>query len=188
LAQQELLTYTVQTLDRAGIEYMLTGSIVSSLQGEPRSTHDLDVIVAIRPEHVPSLLIAFAAPRFYADEGAALEAIQVGGVFNVIDRLEGDKVDFWLLRNDAFDRSRFERRHEVELFGMRIKVSSPEDTILAKLRWARISGGGDQQVRDAIGVYEVQREWLDLRYLEQWAFHLGVIELLQRVQQQAGEQ
>ena len=27
---------------------MITGSVVSSLQGEPRATHDIDVVVAIR--------------------------------------------------------------------------------------------------------------------------------------------
>jgi hypothetical protein len=27
---------------------MLTGSVVSSLQGEPRSTHDIDIVVAIK--------------------------------------------------------------------------------------------------------------------------------------------
>jgi tRNA/tmRNA/rRNA uracil-C5-methylase (TrmA/RlmC/RlmD family) len=38
MSQQKLLKKVVQALDQAGIPYMLTGSIVSSLQGEPRST------------------------------------------------------------------------------------------------------------------------------------------------------
>jgi hypothetical protein len=33
-------------------EHMVTSSIVSSLQGEPRSTHDVDVIVVIHSHHV----------------------------------------------------------------------------------------------------------------------------------------
>jgi hypothetical protein len=185
LAQQDLLTYTIQALDRAGIDYMVTGSIVSSLQGEPRSTHDLDLVVAVQPEHVLALLSAFPAPHFYVDEAAVVEAIEVRGVFNVIDRREGDKVDFWMLRDDDFDRSRFGRRYEEEVFGIRIKVSSPEDTILAKLRWAKLSGGGDRYVRDALGVYEVQRDSLNLSYLEDWASRLGVVDLLQRVRDEA---
>jgi hypothetical protein len=185
LAQQDLLTYTIQALDRAGIDYMVTGSIVSSLQGEPRSTHDLDLVVAVQPEHVLALLNAFPAPHFYVDEAAVVEAIEVRGVFNVIDRREGDKVDFWMLRDDDFDRSRFGRRYEEEVFGIRIKVSSPEDTILAKLRWAKLSGGGDRYVRDALGVYEVQRDSLNLSYLEDWASRLGVVDLLQRVRDEA---
>lgn len=37
----------VEVLQRAGVPYMVTGSLVSSLQGEPRATHDIDLIVQI---------------------------------------------------------------------------------------------------------------------------------------------
>ena len=36
--------------------------------------------------------------------------MQVGGAFNVIDTSEGDRIDFWMLTESAFDRSRFARR------------------------------------------------------------------------------
>ena len=48
MSQQKLLKLVVETLDSAGIEYMLTGSVVSSLQGKPRSTHDIDIVVAVK--------------------------------------------------------------------------------------------------------------------------------------------
>ncbi len=44
MSQQKLLKKVLSVLNQAGIQYMLTGSIVSSLQGEPRSTHDIDVV------------------------------------------------------------------------------------------------------------------------------------------------
>ena len=47
MSQQELLTRVLATLDGAGIDYMVTGSVVSSLQGEPRATHDVDLVVAL---------------------------------------------------------------------------------------------------------------------------------------------
>ena len=45
MSQQELLKRVVKALDDARIDYMLTGPIVSSMQGEPRSTHDIDMVV-----------------------------------------------------------------------------------------------------------------------------------------------
>ena len=117
MAQQDLLTYAIRTLDGAGIDYMVTGSIVSSLQGEPRSTHDVDVVVAIEPHHVEALLDAFARPRFYVDEAAIREAMRLGGAFNVIDTQEGDKIDFWMLTDSEFDNSRFSRRYAERVFG-----------------------------------------------------------------------
>ena len=47
MSQQSLLKKVIQRLENLGIEYMITGSIVSSLQGEPRSTHDIDVVIAM---------------------------------------------------------------------------------------------------------------------------------------------
>jgi len=48
MSQQELLKQVIQALDQAEIEYMITGSVVSSLQGEPRSTHGIDIIIFIQ--------------------------------------------------------------------------------------------------------------------------------------------
>ncbi len=45
MSQQELLRTVVRTLEELGVDYMVTGSIASSLQGEPRSTHDIDIVV-----------------------------------------------------------------------------------------------------------------------------------------------
>jgi hypothetical protein len=38
VSQQELLTSVAAAIDRVGIQYMVTGSIASSLYGEPRLT------------------------------------------------------------------------------------------------------------------------------------------------------
>ena len=45
MSQQELLKQVVKILNKAEVPYMITGSIASSLYGEPRSTHlDLDYL------------------------------------------------------------------------------------------------------------------------------------------------
>jgi hypothetical protein len=164
---------------------MITGSIVSSLQGEPRLTHDLDVVVAIQNNQIPHVLEAFPSPRFYVDEQAIEEAIRTSGMFNVINSFEGDKVDFWLLRDEPFDRSRFGRRYPAPLFGTDVKVSSPEDTILAKLWWARLHGDSEKYFQDALRVFEVQAPVLDTMYLEEWADRLEVEDLLRRIMEEA---
>jgi len=61
-----------------------------------------------------------------------------------------------------------------------MQVSSPEDTILAKLRWAKLCGGSEKQFTDALRVYEVQYGKLDLDYIEHWAEELDVKSLWKR--------
>ncbi|MFZ2146469.1 MAG: hypothetical protein WAV28_04540 [Sedimentisphaerales bacterium] len=185
MSQQELLKTVIQILDQAGIEYMLTGSVASSLQGQPRATHDIDMVIAIEKSKAHELVEAFPSPDFYLDEHSILEAINSQSMFNLIEVKSGDKVDFWILSNEAFDRSRFSRRYSEKFMGTEMQVSSLEDTILAKLRWAKLCGGSEKQFTDALGVYEVQYGKLDIDYLEHWAKELDVKSLWKRIMNEA---
>ena len=185
MLQQELLGKVIRVFENEGIDYMVTGSVVSSLQGEPRSTHDIDLVVNIRPDDVKKLTRAFHAPEFYLDEEAIFEAIRHKKMFNMIDVVHGDKVDFWTLTNEPFDQSRFARRCVEQFMSIYLKVSSPEDTILAKLRWAKMSGGSEKQFKDALRVYEVQFDKLDLTYMESWVKLLELVPFWNRLIKEA---
>jgi len=181
MSQQELLKKVIHTLDKAGIQYMLTGSVASSLQGQPRATHDIDMVIAVENLNAHELVEFFPSSDFYLDEHSILEAIKGQSMFNLIELKSGDKVDFWILSNDAFDRSRFSRRYVEKFMGIEMQVSSPEDTILAKLRWAKLCGGSEKQFTDALRVYEVQYGKLDLYYLGHWVKELDVQSLWKRI-------
>lgn len=71
--------------------------------------------------------------------------------------------------------------------GVPIWVSTPEDTILAKLRWCRLSGGNEKHLVDALRVYEVQRGTLDEDYIARWAEETGVTDLWERIEIAANE-
>jgi len=156
MSQQTLLKKVIQVLDQAGTKYMITGSIVSSLQGEPRSTHDIDMVIAIQKSEVKGLIEAFPPPDFYLDEDSILDAINRQNMFNLIDVSTGNKVDFWILTDEPFDQSRFTRKISEEFMGLKMLVSSPEDTILAKLRWAKLSGGSEKGLSSRPGSSGVQ--------------------------------
>jgi len=172
-------------LDAEGVPYMITGSYVSSFQGAPRATHDIDLVIAIAPDRIPSLVNAFPLPDYYLDEHAVREAVARQDMFNLLQITTGDKVDFWLVTDDTFDQSRFARRQPTDVLGTRMFFSAPEDTILQKLKWAELCGGSEKQFIDALRVFELQRPKLDLAYMNDWAAGLGVTDLWQRVQDEA---
>ena len=60
-----------------------------------------------------------------------------------------------------------------------------KDTILAKLRWAKLSGGSEKQFTDALRVYEVQYGKLDIDYLNHWVKKLGIELLWKRLENEA---
>lgn len=185
MTQVDLLRHLVDALNEARIEYMVTGSVASSLQGEPRATHDLDVVVTLREEDIEAVLAAFPSPRFYVSEEAIREAIRTNGMFNPIDATEGDRIDFWMLTDEPFDRSRFGRRITENALGIEFQVSSPEDTILAKLRWSRLGGDSARTYVDALRVFEVQKDVLNHSYLDDWAARLELTDLWKRLKQEA---
>jgi len=58
---------------------------------------------------------------------------------------------------------------------------------LLKLEWYRLGGEvAGQQWNDVLGVLQVQGQQLDFAYLDRWAEHLGVADLLPRARQEAG--
>ena len=175
MSQPELLIHTVKALEKSGHEYMLTGSLVSSILGEPRATHDIDVIVAIKTEGIEAFLGEFPKGDFYYDIDAAKQAIRDGGMLNILSA-SGDKVDIWTLTDSEFDKSRFSRKQTVELFGQRPYIPSPEDTILMKLLWSKQCGGSEKQLFDAARVYDLQQETLDDEYFESWLQKLDLTE------------
>lgn len=177
MPQPELLEKVLTVLNNSRIDYMITGSIVSSLQGEPRSTHDVDIVVNIQTGTVQSLTDVFSAPRFYISKESIEEAIKHKTMFNLIDTTEGDKIDFWILTEEDFDTSRFARKLQENVYGFNMKISAPEDTILAKLRWGKLTGGSEKQFTDALRVYEVQYGNLDITYINAWAEKLQVTDL-----------
>jgi len=182
MSQQALLRKIVPVLTANNIEYMLTGSIASSAQGEPRATHDIDLVVVLSPDAIAPLLAAFPAPDYFLSEDAIREALRLRSMFNLLSLKDGEKVDFWILTDDPFDRSRFARKRFETILDLPLHVSAPEDTILVKLRWSKLSGGSEKQLKDALRVYEVQSSALDHIYLNHWAGQLGVEELWQRIQ------
>ena len=64
------------SLNKNNIEYMLTGSFVSSLQGEPRLTHDIDLVIDISKSEANKMISVFSKDIFYFDEDNIIHAIK----------------------------------------------------------------------------------------------------------------
>jgi hypothetical protein len=68
---------------------MITGSLASSMQGEPRSTHDIDVVVELPPGAVARLTAAFPGPDFLLQEEAIHDALRNHSMFNLLSLVDG---------------------------------------------------------------------------------------------------
>jgi hypothetical protein len=156
-----------QALDGVGIPYFVTGSFASSAHGIPRSTNDIDLVIAPTRQQLERFLEQFPESAFAADRHEARDAFAHRSLFNIIDYATMWKVDLIIKQPTPFDASRFARRGVVDIAGVRLYTASPEDILITKLWWMKL-GESDKQLDDAVGIIQVQRENLDVDYVERW--------------------
>ena len=175
-----------RALERAGVGYFLGGSLASSLQGEPRSTNDVDLVVDLAERDVARFVAALGSD-FDVDEAALREAARARSSWNVLYLPLVTKIDLFVLRDAPFDASEFSRRRPVEVReGRTLFVKSAEDTVLRKLLWYRSGGGvSERQWRDVVEVLRQSRAVLDAAYLDLWAARLDLADLLARARAEA---
>jgi hypothetical protein len=179
----------VEAFAALGVDYLVGGSIASSVFGEPRQTVDADLVARLLPRHAEPLA-ARLTPEFYADLMSIRSAIENQGCFNVIHLETMTKVDVFVRWRSPFSQSQLARRQKKlvgEAAPLELYFASPEDTVLAKLDWYRQGGEvSDRQWRDLLGVLKVQAGTLDRAYLDHWAGELAVSDLLKRALEEAG--
>jgi hypothetical protein len=160
-------------LDQAGIPYMLTGSFASAYYGAPRSTQDIDVVIAATPVELRKLVQLLPTNEYYVDFEAALQACNHQSMFNVVDLVTGWKIDFIIRKARAFSEEEFRRRTQVHLQGLSLFVASAEDVVLSKLEWAKLAESS-RQIEDVAAILRLQWTSLDRAYLGEWIRELGL--------------
>jgi len=173
----------IEVLEDLDIPYLIGGSLASTVHGLVRTTLNSDLVAEMQLEHVQPF-IKRLRDQFYTDEGMIRDAIERHSNFNLIHLESMYKVDVFIPRGRAFDKSQFQRAEQQKLFDdseQRAYFAGAEDIILAKLEWYRLGDeASERQWSDVQGVIKVQGDRLDLDYLRKWAAELGVVDLLQR--------
>ena len=144
-------------IETVGGAYFVGGSVASSLQGEPRATNDIDIVVEMPVGRIADLA-AVLGPDFEVDQDMLRDALLNARSCNIFFLPSVMKVDLFGLGVAPFDESEFARRRRVRVRseGDSLVVKSPEDTVLRKLLWFRAGGGvSDRQWRDVLEVLRV---------------------------------
>jgi hypothetical protein len=158
------------------IHYRVVGSMASMAYGEPRFTNDVDMVAELNEAHVAVLCSAFPPPEYYVSEIAMRQAIDRRSQFNVIHPASGLKVDVIVPPDTEFSRSEASRIRRLSSEGeYSAWFGSPEDILLHKLIYYRLSGGtSDKHLRDIAGMMKLMGDKLDQNYLSSWTTKLGV--------------
>ena len=146
------------------------------LFGEPRMTHDIDLVVFLDDADMLRLAPVFSAPDFYLPppEVVRIEAARERrGHFNVIHLTSGLKADFYLAGRDPLHHWAIQRARTIEITEGEVTVAPPEYVILRKLEYFR-EGGSPKHVRDIRSILALSSNRLDHPALLEWIDRLGL--------------
>ena len=172
----DVLRDVSRRLERAGIEFMLTGSVAMSYYSQPRMTRDIDLVVSLNEAQTEQFLRSFES-AYYLDRQGVADAISRRRMFNLIHNDAVIKVDFVVLKTDAYRQEEFARRRQINFSGFDTWIVSREDLILSKLFWARDSRS-EMQLRDVRNLLTTD---CDVEYLRSRAEKLNVDDLLEEL-------
>jgi hypothetical protein len=160
----------VTRLNQLEARYMVTGSVASIAYGEPRLTHDIDIVVELDRIQAGRLALSFPAPDFYCPpiDIIRLElARECGGHFNIIHQGTGFKADIYPLGQDPWSAWGLSRSRRFLLEGIPMILAPPEYVITRKLEYFQ-EGGSEKHLRDIRSILRVSRALLNLEELERW--------------------
>ena len=141
------------------------------LYGEPRLTHDVDLVIEIeKSEHVRALAEHFPAQWFYLppEQVIRIEASRERrGHFNVIHLESGYKADLYLAGEDPFHRWALDHVNLIEFSAQKLPVAPPEYVIVRKLEYYR-EGGSQKHLKDIRAILRNTSVPLNRVELDRW--------------------
>jgi hypothetical protein len=186
----ELLTAFIAPLEKSKIPYFITGSIASIFYGEPRLTHDIDVVVHLSPKDVLRFSTLFPLEQYYCPPEDILQ-IEIRrrpfGHFNLIHHASGLKADIYPDAEDKLHQWAFQNRRNVDLGGnFTLWLAPPEYVIIRKLEYFR-DGGSQKHLEDIKKMLPQIQPNLKMDFLEEQLKNRGLSNFWQQVQKEESQ-
>jgi len=180
----ELLSTFIAPLEAGKISYFVTGSIASIFYGEPRLTHDIDVVIHLSQADVRRFSALFPEDRYYCPPE---EVIQIEttrrpfGHFNLIHHASGLKADIYPDADDRLHQWAFQKRRRIDIGDLTMWLAPPEYVIIRKLEYFR-EGGSDKHIEDIRKMISQVSNELEMTFLKAELEVRGLIPFWERVQ------
>jgi len=183
MQEPSLFLIFIKPLNRLGVKYMVTGSVAAMLYGEPRLTHDVDLVLTMSRKDSTRFIQAFPDDEFYCPPpeviGAELSR-ERRGHFNLIHHSTGFKADIYLTGEDPLLIWGLDRTRTMAMEGEAIIVAPPEYVIVKKLAYYQ-EGQSEKHLRDVRSIIKGIGSTLQLDEINRWVSLLKLQNEWQRV-------
>jgi hypothetical protein len=176
MLEPNLFLAFLEPLNRGGIPYMVTGSVASLVYGEPRLTHDVDLVVELNANRAHEFAGLFPIDQFYCppEEVIRIEASrETRGHFNLVHHASGFKADLYPVGRDPLHQWAMARRRVFEIEHTQVWVAPPEYVILRKLQFYQ-EGRSPKHLRDIRRILDISGDSVDREELAKRVIDLGL--------------
>lgn len=154
----EAMAAIAQCLQRAEIPYMVIGGQAVLQYGRLRATEDIDVTIGLATAHVRDLEKALGT-EFLVTPQKPQEFADATGVLPVVHKSSNVRLDL-IFGQTGFEADAIGRAFPIEINGVRVHFTSPEDLIIQKL-----FAGRSVDITDAEAIYAHQKDKLDTGHI-----------------------
>ena len=163
-------------LNEGELSYMVTGSVASIIYGEPRMTHDIDLVLELHVGDVENFIKLFPIEEFYCPPQGVIEAEvarETRGHFNLIHHETGFKADIYPVGHDELHKWAIAKRQKIKIGESDILIAPPEYVIIRKLQYYK-EGGSAKHLRDINRMVNISGEYIDRFELERMIDRYGL--------------
>lgn len=168
---RDLIDIFIAPLEAGNFEYMITGSIAATFYGEPRLTHDIDLVLCLQKVDIDKFLGMFSGEEFYRPPHEVLRvelSRESFAHFNLIHHETGYKADMYPRSNEPLHSWGFENRRRIQVKdGLQIWLAPPEYVIVRKLQYFK-EGGSQKHLSDIRKMVNSPEAAIDVSCLERW--------------------
>ncbi len=175
---QEVNLYQLFTdkLNKNKIKYAVTGSVASIIYGEPRTTHDIDIVIEMDIDTAEVLSKIFPADEFYFPpiEVLKTEILRTSrGHCNIIHFKTGFKADIYFCGKNQFEKWAVKNAKSFKFNGTEIYIAPVEYVIVKKLEFYK-EGHSQKHIDDIKAILFNSRDDIDFPLLEKYVSDFGL--------------
>lgn len=169
----QIFTSRFQSLN---INFIISGSVASIVYGDPRVTHDIDLVIDIAKHDVDNLAKVFTNGEFYLPpkEVINLEINRSSrGHFNIIHMETGFKADVYLSGNDEFQKWALQNRREIKFDASLLPIAPIEYLIIKKLEFYK-EGKSQKHLTDIEAMLRESGDLINEKFLNAKLVQFGL--------------
>lgn len=183
MLETNLFSLFITRIEKANIDYFIGGSVASIVYGEPRLTHDIDLVLNINPSYASRIIENFPLDEFYTpplDVITSEIALGEKGHFNIIHHSSGFKADLYFVGNDFLQKWALENKRMIKFIDLEIPIAPPEYVIVKKMLFYN-EGKSVKHIEDIRGILRESNQLIDFEILYRFLEKYNLTELYNNI-------